>query len=99
MATSSYIIKVDGTKVAMPEPAQVAEGKGKVFSLGQLQKAVGGYIERVPPHPLADFPESMAALADEEGLLKGLPHNAVASLLLGVPLSGDIAIIHNMEWR
>ena len=92
----SYIITAGSGKVAMPEP----ELEGGMFSLGQLQAAVGGgYIERVYPHPLADFPATLTALADEEGILKGLPHNEVASLLLGVPLSGDIAIIQNTEWQ
>jgi hypothetical protein len=99
MATTSYIIKADGTKVAMPEPAQVDKDKGKVFSLGQLQQAVGGYIERVPPHSLSLVPEGYSVLVDEEGMMKELPFNSVASLFVGTPVSGDVVIISNLEWR
>ena len=51
----------------------VAPANGKKFTLKELQKFVGGYIELVP---CAD----RVAYCNEEGRLNGLPPNALASL-------------------
>ncbi len=65
-------IRADGTsQVVAPE-------KGRKFKLEELQRFVGGYIERVRtrgPHPRNMW-------VNEEGLLKDLPVNAEATMLI-----------------
>jgi hypothetical protein len=80
------IFRLTGAVESMPEPA--AEGK---FSLEQLQEAVGGYIEVVPGH-LGEA-EGLLMLADEEGLMKGLPINQMASMMAGRVLVGTVVVI------
>lgn len=65
------LIKVDGTREVLAE-------RDSNPTLDELQKAVGGYIERVC------MPETFTAQlwANEEGLLVGLPLNAAASALM-----------------
>ena len=48
-------------------------------TLEDAQKAVGGWIERIATPSL---PKTVAAFCDEEGKLKGLPVNTIATLLL-----------------
>lgn len=91
----AFIIKPDGSREPMPAP----EGEGGTqFTLKQLQTAVGGYIEQVNPHPMSGFPEDRVALVNEEGLMKSLTVNNVASFMLGVGIVGPVAIIHRSEW-
>lgn len=57
--------------------------------------AVGGFIEVVHPRGL---PQPYCMVVNEEGLLRGLPHNAHGSLLYGTPehgypIVGDIVIM------
>jgi hypothetical protein len=65
------LIKTDGTMVSI-EPAD-----GKAFTLEELQKFVGGYIQIIRP------PSRVGALlvVNEEGRLIGLPFNPAASLI------------------
>ena len=53
-------------------------------NLGQLQRAVGGWIETIPHFHKLQFGGQWyrrgRAFANEEGLLKGMPANARASL-------------------
>lgn len=55
-------------------------------SLADMQRAVGGYIE---PVDTKDF----TVMVNEEGLLIGLPLNAVASAITGRYLVGNVAIV------
>lgn len=55
-------------------------------ALAQLQRIVGGLIERATPD------EDIDVWANEEGLLMGLPHNPLASALLATCIVGDVAI-------
>jgi Domain of unknown function (DUF3846) len=57
-------------------------GDGKKFSLEELQKAVGGYIEQVPGH--------RGAFCNEDGLRLNLPPNRAASDRFGIRLVGDV---------
>ena len=57
-------------------------------TLEQLQKAVGGYIEIVRCTKLHCY-----LVVNEEGLLDGLPHNAVASYLVSDLIRGEVRIV------
>lgn len=77
------IVKTDGTvEEYNPE-------NGEEFTLEELQRAVGGYIEVVP---FWGDPNSVM-LANEEGLLIGLPINDKSMELVGKPLVGDLLVI------
>lgn len=63
--------------------------KGKFFTLSELQKLVGGYIEPLPCAKL----EKCVVYGDEEGRLKNKPINVRASRMLGYVVVGDILIV------
>lgn len=63
----TYILKVGTDGRVEREPFDAGD------SLGQLQRAVGGYIERVP----LELKHGIDLFVDEEGLLNGLPPNPV----------------------
>tara|TARA_Y100000310_G_scaffold43588_1_gene40676 strand:+ start:88 stop:357 length:270 start_codon:yes stop_codon:yes gene_type:complete len=52
---------------------------GTTFSLEELQRFVGGYIERVPTPAV----RGIDCVVDEEGLMKQLPMNMKASAIVG----------------
>lgn len=56
-------------------PADAERGK---FTLAELQRAVGGYVEMVK---LPGHPERAFLLVDEDGKRKGLPVNGQATRL------------------
>jgi hypothetical protein len=64
-------------------------------SLEDLQKAVGGYIQIVRFH----YPEGKTGLAyvNEEGYLLNLPINHAASVVLGMPIVGDVVFVTGEE--
>lgn len=77
------LIKADGTIVDYP-PA------GKTYTLEEMQKAVGGYIEIVH----AGRSQTLIVL-NEEGKLQGLPVNNKATELYGNPndvVVGDVLV-------
>lgn len=63
-------IRVDGTF------QEVKPENGRRFKLDELQRFVGGYIERVKTRDGRDM------WVNEEGLLRNLPVNEVATLLI-----------------
>jgi len=71
------LIKSDGTEAPNVD----------VSTLKHQQDMVGGYIEYVY------FPHNRVAIVNEEGRLKGLPYNEVASVIAGVHLVGDVIIV------
>lgn len=77
---NSYIIKSDGT-ITPYSPAD-----GRAFTLKEMQKAVGGYVERVGTH------QNKGVWANEEGRLKGLPVNEKASELCYREIVGDVLV-------
>ena len=73
------LIAVDGTRT------EVAPADGKKLSLAEMQKCVGGWIERVPI-------KGGEMYVDEEGLLKGLPANGEASEIAGQHIVGNALV-------
>ena len=61
---------------------------GREPTLEKLQEAVGGYIESLPI-PGSDMG---VILVNEEGLLRGLGINEIASLIAGRPLVGNAVV-------
>ncbi len=76
------IIRTDG---------QQEEITGKP-TLEQLQKAVGGLIEAV--HIVGS---KKVMIVNEEGLLKNLPLNPIASQMVRKPIVGDVVICKRVE--
>lgn len=77
------LIKPDGSVEPYPP-------KGKTYTLEELQKAVGGYIEILhPPDP------KLLMVVNEEGKLKGLPNNDEATRLMGENLLPGDYIVGN----
>ena len=77
------LIKPDGA--VEPYPPQ-----GKTYTLEEMQKAVGGYIEILhPPDP------RLLMVINEEGKLKGLPLNEAATRLMGENLLPGDYIVGN----
>ena len=79
----NYILTPEGKRVPMDPPGN----EDGTFTLAQLQAAVGGYIEIVAE---GNF---QMMLADEEGALKRLPNNPVASDLMGFKLCGPVVFM------
>ena len=57
------------------------------LSFEDLQKAVGGYIERVK------MPDGRVMYVNEDARLKDLPLNVEASQWLGAPILGDVVVM------
>ena len=82
----AVIIKITG-KTENIEPAD-----GKVFTLDELQNAVGGYIELVPINS-GEY-EGKLMVVDEEGRLKAdAKLNENASRIAGQIIVGQVIII------
>lgn len=79
----AVLIRVDGSRMEVQ-----VDSKDR---LGSLQRHVGGLIEEVGTY------DGLVALADEEGLLKGLEYNAVASCLVGKGIVGDVLFVKSPE--
>lgn len=81
------LIKADGTVT------EIVPEKGKKFTLQELQKLVGGYVERL------QLPGRAVMIANEEGYPMGLPHNAKASEIAGRDIVGDVVVLpRGMGW-
>jgi hypothetical protein len=79
------LIKADGTN------SDVIPADGHSFTLAELQKMVGGYIETQEREYIGTF------VFDEEGNLKGKEPNYMATILLGKILVGDVLICTKNE--
>lgn len=83
------------------ERKEVLPTNRKQFSLEELQKYVGGYIERI------DLGDNLAMYVDEEGELKNLPINITATWILqglrkltfGTVIKGNAIIVDYREER
>lgn len=85
--SDAFVIETNGDWRVIPPPAN-----GKTYSLKEMQAAVGGYVQVVPlPRDMrSPFTLGRMFLCDEDGLLKKLPVNLTASLLLGQSVCGPI---------
>jgi hypothetical protein len=81
---TTYILKVSADGRVEREPFDAAD------ALGQLQREVGGYIERVPI-PMVRRPDGSGndLFVDEEGLQKALPLNTRLSFFCSAFLAGN----------
>jgi hypothetical protein len=78
---NSFLVKTDGTIIEQnPEV-------GQKFSLKELQKFVGGYIEMFP------LQNEWKLYCNENGKLASLPPNFVATELFGYPLVGNVIFV------
>lgn len=66
---------------------------GKKFSLEELQKAVNGYIEVVT---IPMLPNGIL-IVNEEGLLKDMAYNPLASMIAGQQIVGDVLLMRMTE--
>ena len=81
------LVKIDGTHEDI-----VREGDS--WKLKDLQKLVGGYVELIP------LPSGgKVMLADEEGMLKHLKTNELATTYAGRPIVGDVIIIQRRDFK
>ena len=66
---------------------------GRTFTLEEMQKTVGGYIQ-FAPHSMSEDPTiaRMHIVVDEEGILNNKPLNILASKIVGYPLCGDVLL-------
>ena len=63
---------------------------GKKFTLKELQKMVGGYIEVYP------IPSGKGyIICNENGINQGLPPNEYVKMLFGIDLVGNVALVDN----
>ena len=76
----AYVLKADGTKVALSDRPNLKEA----------QAAVGGYVELMPK---SERSPRLTVYANEEGRLNGLPTNVQASELLGYAIVGDVVVL------
>jgi hypothetical protein len=94
-----YLITEDGSMTDVTP-------KGKEFTLEEMQAFVGGLVQLVPsirftakPHPILTVKHETlrSAWCNEEGLLKGLSENRLASLLAGQPLVGPVVLFTSRD--
>lgn len=67
---------------------RLVKPKGKYFVLEELQKLVNGMIEFYPRHI-----NNNMIICNEEGLIRNMPHNRLAKLILNVDLVGPVLIV------
>jgi hypothetical protein len=79
----NYVLTPEGKRVPMEDPGN----EDGTFTLDQLQAAVGGYIEIIAEGSF------QIMLADEEGALKRLANNPVASDLMGFKICGPVVFM------
>jgi len=68
--------------------------EGGEFTLGELQKAVGGLIEIVRVEPWSDI----ILIVDEEGRLKRKRCNELASEMVGRYIVGDVVLMERKDF-
>ena len=79
----SLIIKSNGETInCTPE-------NGVSFRLPELQNTVNGYIE------IVTLLNGKKMVINEEGRLKGLPHNEAATKLFGADIVGDVLVCNS----
>jgi hypothetical protein len=82
-------------KITTSKKVNRVKAKNKVFTLEELQKQVGGYIELLPLKIVPEFKlQDVVMVMNEEGKLLGLPMNQMATDLLtrNYPKSTDVIV-------
>ena len=74
------IIKTDGTE------KNVEPRNGSDFSLSEMQRIVGGFIECVT------LANGQLMVVNEEGVILEMPYNTKASELYGQPIVGNVLV-------
>lgn len=74
------IIKTDGTE------RNVEPRNGSDFSLSEMQRIVGGFIECVT------LANGQLMVVNEEGVILEMPYNKKASELYGQPIVGNVLV-------
>ena len=62
------------------------------YELEKLQEMIGGYIQIVPLKVSEITGEQLCAVVNEEGLLRKMPQNDIATMIIGRPIVGDVLI-------
>ena len=84
------LYKMDGTV------QEVKPAKGKAFTIEEMQKLVGGYVELIPS---IYRPKGKLVLVDEDGIPRKKGFNIRVSQLLGIALVGDVVICEKKEFN
>lgn len=84
-------LRADGTADVLTLPA------GDAAALAAFQRAVGGYIEVVATRYQLRNGEPLIVVVNESGLLGGLPHNVIASVIAGQYIAGDAVLCTRAE--
>jgi hypothetical protein len=86
---SAKLIKANG------EVTTVRPKNGMDFQLDELNEMVGGYIEVIRPPGMP----GVIMVINEEGKLKNLPHNAIASKFWhhADPIVGNVLLCHHSQ--
>jgi hypothetical protein len=74
------IIKTDGTE------REVEPRNGSDFSLSEMQRIVGGFIE------IVTLKDHQLMVVNEEGVILEMPYNKKASELYGQPIVGNVLV-------
>jgi len=80
---------------ATGERSEIHPERGRKFKLEELQRYVGGYIERVQ---VEIDKKRLDMIVDEEGRLKNKPFNEDASEIANRVIVGDVVIAKKGEW-
>lgn len=84
-ARMPWIIRANGDQ-EFPNPAN-----RRTWTLKELQNIVGGSMELHPVPPGRGLKNALMVM-NENGRLRGLPPNDVASLLMGMLVVGDVLV-------
>lgn len=74
-----FVINKQGISVYKPQ--------GETFTLTEMQNAVGGYVQIAPKLCYGNY-----VLVNEEGLIRNLYRNDIATLLVGMEFFGNVLI-------
>lgn len=83
------MFKIDGSaSVVARKPLQKRKTTVDHFSLDDMQKWIGGYVQVMQSGDGRSF-----VLCDEDGQTKGLPLNVHASMIAGRPVVGPAVVV------
>lgn len=85
LETMAKIIKTDGKEI------NVEPRNGSDFSLSEMQRIVGGFIECVT------LDNGQLMVVNEEGVILEMPYNKKASELFGHPIVGNVLVCESNQ--